>query len=170
MVITWIFPKEIAVVGLGLIGGSFCKTIKKNLGIACWGLDLDTSVAAQALAEETISRVITEKNCRKRILLLWHCILSRPFHLSPIMRQTFRKGALYWMSAVSKSAVVKTAEQLLSGQGYVLGTHPMAGREFSVTYMHWMICLTRRVLLSPHRDDRRKCFGSCDCLSRRNAF
>ena len=51
--------QRIGVVGLGLIGGSFCKTIKKQLGVECVGLDANPDAVCKAVNTGAISRGIT---------------------------------------------------------------------------------------------------------------
>ena len=43
-----------AIVGLGLIGGSMAKAIKKNTRYSCFGLDIDASAVKSALEQEAI--------------------------------------------------------------------------------------------------------------------
>ena len=41
---------KICIVGLGLIGGSLAKAIKKNTHESCFGIDIDRGTIAGALA------------------------------------------------------------------------------------------------------------------------
>ena len=50
---------KIAIVGLGLIGGSLAKAIKKNTEHSCFALDVDRAAIAGALAQEAIDGEIT---------------------------------------------------------------------------------------------------------------
>ena len=45
---------KIGIVGLGLIGGSLAKSIKKNTSYSCFGYDIDRAAVAGALAQEAI--------------------------------------------------------------------------------------------------------------------
>ena len=45
---------KIAIVGLGLIGGSLAKSIKKNTGHDVFGLDINKETIKEALAQEAI--------------------------------------------------------------------------------------------------------------------
>ena len=45
---------KICIVGLGLIGGSLAKAIKKNTHESCFGIDIDRGTIAGALAQEAI--------------------------------------------------------------------------------------------------------------------
>lgn len=58
---------QIAVVGLGLIGGSFCKSIKKYTSHTCWGLDEDEFILQQAAMEGAIDGVSTAQQAGRQI-------------------------------------------------------------------------------------------------------
>ena len=124
--------KKIAVVGLGLIGGSFCKTIRKHVGAICWGLDTDASVTAQALAEGTISRVITEKELPEADITIIALHPRQTIAFISTHADCFQKGSIVLDVCGVKSTVINAAEQELQTRSVrFVGTHPMAGREFS---------------------------------------
>ena len=50
---------KICVAGLGLIGGSLAKAIKKNTDETVYGLDINRETIASALAQETIDGELT---------------------------------------------------------------------------------------------------------------
>ena len=50
---------RIGIVGLGLIGGSLAKAIKKNTAHSCYALDIDRAALAGAMAQEAIDGEIT---------------------------------------------------------------------------------------------------------------
>ena len=50
---------KICIVGLGLIGGSLAKAIKKNTHESCFGIDIDRGTIAGALAQEAIDGEMT---------------------------------------------------------------------------------------------------------------
>ena len=50
---------KIAIVGLGLIGGSVCKALKKNTFHHIMGLDADGEVCRKALDSGAIDEIIT---------------------------------------------------------------------------------------------------------------
>ncbi len=124
--------RNIAVVGLGLIGGSFCKTIKKHFGKACFGLDTNTDTTRTALEEGTLSRVITASElaeCDLTIVAL-HPVQAIAFIQEHIDR--FKKGSIVMDVCGVKESVIDAVDGLLRERGvHFVGTHPMAGREFS---------------------------------------
>ena len=50
---------NIAVIGLGLIGGSLCKTIKRHTNHICMGYDTDHNTLQDALGCGAIDQMIT---------------------------------------------------------------------------------------------------------------
>ena len=53
---------KIAVIGLGIIGGSFCKAIKKHTGHTVIGINRTLSVAQRALDEGAIDVIGTRED------------------------------------------------------------------------------------------------------------
>lgn len=68
---------NIAVIGLGLIGGSICKTIRKNTSYSCWGLDADPQTVQQALQSGAIARAIEPSDLREADLTIV-CLHPQP--------------------------------------------------------------------------------------------
>ena len=50
---------NIAVIGLGLIGGSFCKAISKRTTHACYGIDTNANSIKSAINDNSIIKEIT---------------------------------------------------------------------------------------------------------------
>ena len=51
---------NVAIIGLGLIGGSFAKAFKQNSNSTVFGYDRDASAISYAKLSETINDVVTE--------------------------------------------------------------------------------------------------------------
>lgn len=124
--------QNIAVIGLGLIGGSICKTIKKHTGKCCFAMDINTQTLQNALQDQVIAAGITPdelKNCDIVIVAL-HPKQTIRFILdhAPL----FKKGSIVMDVCGIKTAVVEQVTVPLKEQGvHFVGAHPMAGREFS---------------------------------------
>lgn len=121
-----------AVVGLGLIGGSIAKAIKKNTDDMVYGMDISGSTVAAALSEEAIDGTIEPENlgiCDLVIVAL-HPNETIDFILKN--KDNFRKGGIVIDCCGVKESIVNAVEQPLCECGVrFLGCHPMAGREFS---------------------------------------
>ena len=99
--------QNIAVIGLGLIGGSICKTIKKHTGKCCFAMDINTQTLQNALQDGVISAGIAPddlKNCDIVIVAL-HPKQTIRFILdhAPL----FKKGSIVMDVCGIKSAVVE---------------------------------------------------------------
>ena len=124
--------KTIAVIGLGLIGGSFAKAFKQYINHTIIGFNRTRSTAEKALEEGAIDKIGTPENLKEAdiILLSMYPKVSCDFieeHLDAL-----KPGCI-----ITDDCGVKTymAERLVSlcrehGLSYV-GGHPMAGREVS---------------------------------------
>ncbi len=123
---------KIGIVGMGLIGGSLAKSIKKNTGYSCFGLDINRAPIAGALAQEAIDGEITADElagCDVVIICL-HPRQTIDFIIEN--RSKFRKGGIVLDTCGVKREIVSAVEKPLSEEGVIfLGCHPMAGREFS---------------------------------------
>lgn len=123
---------KIGIVGLGLIGGSLAKAIKKNTPYSCFALDVNRGTIAGALAQEAIDGEISAENlsgCDVAIVSL-HPQKTIDFILEN--KQNFKKGAIVIDTCGVKGSIVDSVEDVLYNEGVnFLGCHPMAGREFS---------------------------------------
>ncbi|MGN1133933.1 MAG: prephenate dehydrogenase, partial [Oscillospiraceae bacterium] len=123
---------KIAIIGLGLIGGSLAKSIKKNTNHTCYGIDKNEKTVLSALTQEAIDEQIDESRlneCDISIVCLY------PEGIIDYIiknKNNFKKGSIVIDSCGVKSAIVNSVEQELTQVGVnFLGCHPMAGREFS---------------------------------------
>ncbi|MGN1129741.1 MAG: hypothetical protein ACI4Q8_00180 [Ruminococcus sp.] len=65
---------NIAVVGMGIIGGSFCKAFKKYTHHYIIGINRTQSTLQQAFDCGAIDEKVQKKALVKLMLLLWRCI------------------------------------------------------------------------------------------------
>lgn len=123
---------KIAIVGLGLIGGSLAKAIKKNTEHSCFALDIDRAAIAGAVAQEAIDGEITadELHSCDVVMVCLHPAQTINFIIEN--KSKFKKGGIVIDSCGVKAAIVNAVEKPLADEGvHFLGCHPMAGREFS---------------------------------------
>ena len=123
---------NIAVVGLGLIGGSFCKALKKHTFHHIMGIDTDAVTIKKALEYGAIDEAIdTDRLCEANLTII--CLY--PEAIVGFVRENaakFKKGGIVIDSCGIKEYVVNECTPVLDEQGVIfVGTHPMAGREFS---------------------------------------
>lgn len=122
----------IAVVGLGLIGGSFCKTIKKKTNHTVLGLDISKETVRQALEVGAIDREISVQELEEADLTFLCLYPQDTISFLKENADCFRSGSVVSDTCGIKDQIVQTAEQELGKRNVdFVGTHPMAGREFS---------------------------------------
>ena len=123
---------KIAIVGLGLIGGSFAKAIKKNTHEGCFGIDINKDTIARALSEEAIDGEISPSylNTCDVVIVSLHPKQTIDFIIEN--KDNFKKDSIVIDTCGVKGAIVNAVDKVLydSGVNFV-GCHPMAGREFS---------------------------------------
>ena len=123
---------NIAVVGLGLIGGSFCKALKKHTFHHIMGIDRSKETIAKALEYGAIDEEITpDRLCEANLTII--CLY--PKAIVDFVKENagnFKKGGIVIDSCGIKEYVVNECTPVLEEKGVIfVGTHPMAGREFS---------------------------------------
>ena len=123
---------KIAIVGLGLIGGSMAKAIKKHTCHSCFGLDIDKSAVSAALEQEAIDGEIEADRLDSCDLVI---VSLHPIQTIDVIldyKDKFRKGGIVIDTCGVKEEIVKAVEKPLADSGVnFIGCHPMAGREFS---------------------------------------
>lgn len=123
---------NIVVVGLGLIGGSFCRTLKKHTFHHIMGIDNDPETIRKALECGAIDEAIQTDRLSEANLTI---ICLYPKAIVEFVEKNadfFKKGGIVIDSCGVKEYVVSKCTELLEKRGVIfVGTHPMAGREFS---------------------------------------
>ena len=120
--------KKIGIVGLGLIGGSVAKAIKKRTDCVVFGYDIKESTMTQALESGTIDGELRDLSQLDLLVLA----------LFPQATVDYIKGHCHEMKHGSvicdicgvKRLIVDECAALCRSQGVeFIGCHPMAGRE-----------------------------------------
>ncbi|MEG0614264.1 MAG: prephenate dehydrogenase/arogenate dehydrogenase family protein, partial [Oscillospiraceae bacterium] len=118
---------KIAVIGLGLIGGSLCKTIKKYTNHECFGYDTNEKVLAEALSQSAIDDVCVDFSAADLTIVCLYPQATIDFILKN--SKNFKKDSLVIDTCGIKSAIIQAVEQPLSTNSVeFIGCHPMAGR------------------------------------------
>lgn len=124
--------KTIAIVGLGLIGGSFARAFKKYTDHIVIGFNRTKSTAETALQQGAIDAIGTEENLRQAdvVLLSMYPKVSCDFVEEHI--DSFKPGCIITDDCGVKGYLVERLTGLCREHGlYYVGGHPMAGREVS---------------------------------------
>ena len=123
---------NVGIVGLGLIGGSLAKSIKKHSEHTVWGFDIDSDTVTQALMCGAIDEALTDAllpRCDVVLVALYPgaCVRYIEEHA-----EAFAPGAWVIDCAGVKRSVYEPVSKIAERRGWTyIGGHPMAGREFS---------------------------------------
>ena len=123
---------KIGIVGLGLIGGSIAKSIKKNTSHLCLGYDIDKAATAGALAQEAIDVELTSENIAACDVII--VCLHPKQTIDYIVKNVgnYGKNTILIDTCGVKREIVNAVDDICADNGVAfVGCHPMAGREFS---------------------------------------
>ena len=123
---------KIAIIGLGLIGGSLARTIKLHTDAAVYGCDLDPATIEQAKLMDAIDGELTDdilRECDMTLVALYPAAIIKWI---TDHADRFRPGALVIDCGGVKQVICEAIEPLAAAKDWhFIGGHPMAGREFS---------------------------------------
>lgn len=123
---------KVMIVGLGLIGGSLAKQLKKNSDWRVLGFDIDSSVCNDALSANAVDEIWSVGTVSSADITV--------LCLSPLMSIKFLRENAEFLTPGSvvtdvcgiKQTVVYECEGICAANGlYFVGGHPMAGKERS---------------------------------------
>ena len=120
------------VVGLGLIGGSMAKAIRKYTDCTLLGYDTDGAVLSRALDEGVVSAALTPDRLAECELVIIALYPQATVEYVAANRERFRKGGLVMDCGGVKGVVCTPLEEVVRDAGFwFVGGHPMAGIERS---------------------------------------
>ncbi len=123
---------NIAVIGLGLIGGSICKALKANTFHHIMGIDRDKETIRKALECGAIDEEIDESRLSEANLTIVALYPIPTIEMIKRNADNFRKGSIVIDVCGVKSYIVDACTPVLNERGVIfIGTHPMAGLENS---------------------------------------
>lgn len=120
----------ITAVGLGLIGGSMCKAIKKHTNHTVYGVDVNKETIAMAVSQNAIDSETDDLGLADITIVSLYPTDAIDYITANADR--FKEGSIVIDTCGIKKAVVDSVTPLLESFGVTfIGVHPMAGREFS---------------------------------------
>lgn len=121
---------KITVVGLGLIGGSLCKAIKKHTNHTVYGIDINKETLEMALSQNAIDAVTDDLSLADITIVSLYPITTIDYIKENASK--FKKGSIVIDTCGIKKAIVDAVTpDLAENDVTFIGVHPMAGREFS---------------------------------------
>ena len=130
----WIENKKILIVGLGLMGGSYAKALKR-LGFTVTALDRSEEAIAYALRERIIhegSAGTEDERLIREADAVISCLYPAVFpDWVEEHQHLFKPGLMMTDVTGVKSCVVYRIQEILRADAEFIAAHPMAGRERS---------------------------------------
>ncbi|MBR5516093.1 MAG: prephenate dehydrogenase/arogenate dehydrogenase family protein [Clostridia bacterium] len=124
--------KNIAVIGLGLIGGSIAKAFKKHTNHTIWGYNRTASIAQTALSDGAIDKImdIDDLGFCDMVVIALYPDATVGFVKENITK--FARNTVIIDCSGTKEAICRELSPLAHEHGlYFIGGHPMAGIERS---------------------------------------
>lgn len=123
---------NITIVGLGLIGGSFAKAIRKYVPVKnLWAIDIDESVLEKATKLGIIDKGFKDTtiplNQSDLVILCLYPSLTIKFMKENMSK--FKSNAIITDTAGIKEKIIEEVKESLREDLEFIGGHPMAGRE-----------------------------------------
>lgn len=147
---------KIAIIGLGLIGGSLAKAFKTYTDSEVYGLDADAATLAYAKLSEAIDDTLTDDilpACDVVFIALYpNATIQVLTEKAPLIK----KGALVVDTCGTKRKVCFSCFAIAETYGFTfVGGHPMAGTQFSgIKYSRADLFKgASMILVPPHLDD-----------------
>ena len=121
---------KITAVGLGLIGGSLCKAIKKHTNHTVYGIDINKETIAMALSQRAIDEETDDLGLADITIISLYPTVAIDYITANADK--FKEGSIVIDTCGVKKAIVDSVTPVLEKRGVTfIGGHPMAGREFS---------------------------------------
>lgn len=121
---------NITVVGLGLIGGSFCKAISNKTDNKVFGIDINKSVINSAKSCGAICDEASDVSESDIVIVALYPEQTINFINNNI--NVFKRGSIVIDTCGVKRAISQgISEDLSKNEVTFIGAHPMAGKEFS---------------------------------------
>lgn len=147
---------KIAIIGLGLIGGSLAKAFKAYTDNRVYGCDADAATLAYAKLSETVDEPLTDEILPECDLVIVALYPNAAIRILSEKAPLIKKGALVIDTCGTKRKVCAACFALAETYGFTfVGGHPMAGIQFSgIKYSRADLFKgASMILVPPHLDD-----------------
>ena len=119
---------NITVVGLGLIGASLAKAIKRRTNNTIIGIDINSEVTNKALEDGTIDRIGTADDLAQTDLTIVSLYPNAAVDFVKSNADNFKKGSVVIDTCGIKSKICAELVGFSHEHGFeFIGAHPMAG-------------------------------------------
>lgn len=122
---------NIGIIGLGLIGGSFAKDLKKQINVEVYGYDVDPVHCSLALQLGLVEKIVEFKELKELCDVI---ILAMPVNqieqFLPVYLSSIRKNSIIIDLGSTKKGICDAVKDHVNRERFV-AAHPLAGTEFS---------------------------------------
>ncbi|WP_099204209.1 prephenate dehydrogenase [Scatolibacter rhodanostii] len=122
--------KKIVVVGLGLIGGSIAKALKRNTSHVIYGIDIQEEVMLDAVSFGVIDGKADFQHIQEADIIYLCTYPAEAIHFIDTYKNDFKLGCIITDTCGIKSHICEQVRQI-KGDFIFVGAHPMAGKETS---------------------------------------
>ena len=124
--------KNIAIIGLGLIGGSMAKAIAEHTDYHIMAKNRTRSTLLKAIEDGAVHEELTEDNISDADMLILGLYPEEAVEYMASIGDRVKKGALVIDVSGIKRYICKNMPPIAEKHGFIfVGTHPMAGKEKS---------------------------------------
>ena len=122
--------KTVAVIGLGLIGGSLAKALKENTPHTVLGMDQNPKVAEFALSCGAVHALAADADLKKADIVFLGLYPAAALDFAREKGHLLRRGAILCDVSGIKAWICSKMPPLAAQYGWTfIGAHPMAGKE-----------------------------------------
>ena len=123
---------NISIVGLGLIGASIAKSIKKYTEHTVIGFDTDADVLSRAITDGTIDRIGNDDALSESDVTIIAIYPAATIEFVKNKAQYIKKGSIVTDTCGIKRDICKILTDIADNYDFTfIGAHPMAGKETS---------------------------------------
>ena len=122
--------RNIAIIGLGLIGGSMAKAIAEHTDYHIMAKNRTRATLLQAIEDGAVHEELTDENISEADMLILGLYPEEAVEYMEQIGSRLKKGALVIDVSGIKRYICKNMPPIAEKHGFVfVGTHPMAGKE-----------------------------------------
>lgn len=163
---------NIGIVGMGLIGGTYAKSLRKY-PYTLYGIDIDENAVKYALEEDIIDYGSTDpKSVLKKLDVVFLCLYPNDtikFIQKHIMN--FKKDAIVCDAVGVKRKLVDLAEMYMNDDIEFVFSHPIAGREkIGVKFSDEAIFHNANYVITPTKFNKEESLNLIETLVRQMGF
>lgn len=124
---------NIGILGLGLMGGSLARALKRNTEHKVFGFDIQKEAILKALMINAIDKEIEEKDYKDLDVVIICMNVDQAQKAIKDVYKKLKKNAILTDVTGVKKEIIKTLKEVSKDRDdlELITTHPMAGREFS---------------------------------------